>query len=146
MVGYNNLDFDFNSVAIIFKSFERTSFNMMRIVLFIFLLLHGIAHLVGFMVPWKMASPEGLSYKTTILWGKVDLGNTGIRIIGVVWLLLFLAFLAAAAGIWIPFQYWKTFTAFVCALSLVMSVLGLPDSRIGIPVNAIILVTLFMFF
>ena len=119
---------------------------MMRIVLFVLILLHGIAHLVGFMVPWKMASPEGMTYKTTLLGGKVDVGNTGIRIVGVIWLILFLAMMLSAAGIWFTIPSWKSFTVTFCIVSLVMSVIGLPDSRIGIPVNAIILVMVLMFF
>lgn len=47
-----------------------------------FLLLHGVAHLVGFAVPWRLVRSEEVPYKTTILSGTVDVGDVGIRILG----------------------------------------------------------------
>jgi hypothetical protein len=44
----------------------------MRCVLGIFLIAHGIAHLVGFVVSWRIGTLEGAVYKTTILGGMVD--------------------------------------------------------------------------
>ena len=55
----------------------------MRLFFAVFLLMHGIAHLVGFVVPWKLAEMEDAPYKTTIFLDKIDLGDTGIRINGV---------------------------------------------------------------
>lgn len=65
----------------------------MRIGLALLMTLHGFAHLVGFMVPWQLG-PVGGSYKTTLLAGQLDIGNTGIRMVGVFWL-------AGALGFWI---------------------------------------------
>jgi hypothetical protein len=40
----------------------------MRIALALLMTLHGVAHVVGFAAPWKLAA-EKLSYKTTVLSG-----------------------------------------------------------------------------
>ena len=50
------------------------------------LVAHGVAHLVGFAVPWKLVSTAEVPYRTTILGGMIDIGDTGARALGVVWL------------------------------------------------------------
>ena len=44
------------------------------------LFAHGVAHVVGFLIYWRLI-PEGQSwtYKTTLLGGLVDVGDAGIR-------------------------------------------------------------------
>ena len=60
-----------------------------------FLILHGFAHLVGFMVPFRIGNLEEPSYKTTLLGGRLNVGDTGIRVIGFLWLVGAIAFMAA---------------------------------------------------
>jgi hypothetical protein len=49
---------------------------------FAFLLLGpAVAHLVGFVSSWKLATLAELPYKTTVLAGRVDVGDAGIRMI-----------------------------------------------------------------
>jgi hypothetical protein len=47
----------------------------MRFVLAFFLLAHGVAHLVGFVSSWKLATLAELPYKTTVFSGRVDVGD-----------------------------------------------------------------------
>ena len=70
----------------------------MRFVLAFFLLAHGVAHLVGFVSSWKLATLAELPYKTTVFSGRIDVGDAGIRVLGVLWLLTALAFLIAASA------------------------------------------------
>jgi hypothetical protein len=65
----------------------------MRFALSALLIAHGVAHLVGFVVPWKLLSTAEVPYRTTILGGM-------------------------------------------------MFVVGWPEARIGIIVNAVLLATL----
>jgi hypothetical protein len=51
-----------------------------------------MAHLPGFLVPWRLAAPAGMPYTTTVLGGTADLGSVGIRIVSFLWLLAALAF------------------------------------------------------
>ena len=71
----------------------------MRFVLAFLLLAHGVAHLVGFVSSWKLATLAELPYKTTVFSGRVDVGDAGIRVMGVLWLLAALAFLVAAIAV-----------------------------------------------
>ena len=64
----------------------------MRFVLAILLVAHGVAHLVGVVSSWKLAVLPELPYKTVVLSGRVDVGDAGIRVMGVLWLLAALAF------------------------------------------------------
>jgi len=57
---------------------------------------HGAAHSLAFAVAWKLTEPEDLPY-TTKIFGSVDLGAVGIRIVGLLWLAALAAFLLAAA-------------------------------------------------
>lgn len=115
----------------------------MRIFLTALLAVHGFAHLVGFVVPWKLMRPEGTVYTTTILAGRLDLGDAGIRAYGILWLLAALGFWAAAVGVW-NFRSWGlALAAGLAGVSLIMSALSWPDARIGIPVNLVVLAIVF---
>jgi hypothetical protein len=111
----------------------------MRIALAVLMVLHGIAHLPGFLVSWRLTKSAHLPYGTTLLAGRVDVGDAGIRAVGVLWLLAALAFVAAAFATWTSRAGWLPL-ALGCALaSLVLSVLALPASRIGVGVNVLVL-------
>jgi hypothetical protein len=73
----------------------------MRVLLGMVLVLHGLVHLIGFVVPWRLAdlSSEGFVYKTTLLAGNLDIGAVGIQGVGVLWLL-------AAIGFWQGANWW----------------------------------------
>ncbi len=114
----------------------------MNILLAIFLVVHGISHLVGFVVPWKLAVIPEAPYKTTILKGTVDLGDSGIRIFGLIWLLLAVGFGTSAVLLFLKSTAWLPFTALITAVSLILSVLAWPESKVGIPVNILILAVL----
>lgn len=115
----------------------------MRIAIGIFLILHGIAHAVGFAVPWKFIEPEETPYKTTILNGLWNVGDVGIRIVGVIWLVGALAFVATGIGALAALPFWIPLLLYSTIFSLVLSVFGWPEARIGVWIN-IILFALFL--
>jgi hypothetical protein len=114
----------------------------MRIALAVLLALHGVAHLVGFVGSWQLATLEGLTYKTTILAGKLDLGGAGIRAMGVFWLLTAIAFCATAAAAVMNLPWWTLAAMGVALFSLLLCIVALPDARIGVGVNLAILTAL----
>lgn len=114
----------------------------MRFVLGGFLILHGVAHLVGFVVPWKLVQVEDTPYKTTLLGGRWDVGDTGIRVVGILWMLGALAFVAAGAGLLAGFAWWVGTALYASLGSLVLSVFGWPDSRFGAVINVLLLLFL----
>lgn len=114
----------------------------MRTAVAIFMILHGIAHLPGFVVPWRIATFKDTPYKTTLLSGRLDVGDTGIRIIGVLWLAVAIAFVVAGIAMIAGTQWWGVTAICVALVSLVLSLLSLPEARIGVAVNIAILALL----
>lgn len=55
----------------------------MRVVFGLILLGHGFAHLVGFVVPWRLKTLPQMPYKTTPLANSINIGDVGIRVVGV---------------------------------------------------------------
>jgi hypothetical protein len=104
--------------------------------------IHGVAHLVGFVVPWRIATLEETPYKTTILNGSVDVGDTGIRAIGVLWLITALAFLVCAVVVVMQAEWWIWLAMGATLVSFDLTILGWPESRIGVLVNVLIVVLL----
>ena len=112
---------------------------MIRIVLMIVLIVHGLIHLIGFVVPWRLVTIEGMAYKTTLLAGGLNVGDTGMRAVGLLWLLLALGFVVAGGGVVTGQSWWRMLALGVTVLSLVVTILGLPDSPFGVLINLIIL-------
>lgn len=108
----------------------------MRLVLAILFVLHGAAHLVGFVVPWRLASLPDAPRGTTILGGAADVGEAGMRALGIGWLLLTIAFVALAAGLLQDAAWWYPAALAVLGVSAVFCVVGWPAARIGLWVNA----------
>jgi len=75
-------------------------------------------------VPWRLVAPGSAEYSTRILAGKVDLGSVGIRALGIVWLVLAVGFLLAAAATWLRFSWWTGAATWLATVSLVFSSLG----------------------
>ncbi len=111
----------------------------MRYALALLFVAHGVAHLPGFLTSWRLASLEGMAYKTTLLAGSIDVGDVGIRIVGVLWLLAAIGFVIAGVGTALGASWWGTLTAVVASFSLVLSALEWPEARIGVAVNLLIL-------
>jgi hypothetical protein len=106
----------------------------MRFVLAFFLLAHVVAHLV-FVSSWKLATLAELPNKTTVLSGRVDVGDAGIRVMGVLWLLATLAFLVAAIAVASEAGWAVRFTVTAAVASLMLCLVGWPDAGIGVAVN-----------
>jgi hypothetical protein len=92
--------------------------------------VHGLAHLVGFVVPWRLAKMEQVPYKTTALGGSINIGDAGIRVIGILWLAVALAFTVYGIAI-VAQQPWSVVvTTEVIAVSLALRVIQ-AASQIG---------------
>jgi hypothetical protein len=117
---------------------------MLRWVLSIVLIVHGFSHLVGFVVPWGIGEVKDAPYKTTLLADRIDVGDTGIRVFGVLWLIAALAFVVAGVACLTGQEWWITYASWTAAFSLVLGILGWPDARIGVAVDLLILVLLIL--
>ena len=82
--------------------------------------------------------PE-LPFKTTVLNGAVDLGEPGIRMLGVGWLVIAAALCVAAIVTVLRLPGWQTMAGVALGLSMLICILGWPDARLGVLANAVIL-------
>ena len=105
----------------------------------IVLVLHGLVPALGFVALWRVAELEGIAYRTTVLDGRLEIGDTGARILGLAWLALVPAFVVAAYGVATGRRWALPVVGLVAAASLVVSILGLPDSRPGLMIDVAIL-------
>lgn len=104
----------------------------MRYALSALLAVHGVAHLVGFVVPRKV----------TLLAGRVDVGEAGIRVVAVIWLLMAVAMMATAIGVAVQARWAGAVVLPVVIVSLVLCLLELPAARIGLAVNVVLVLWL----
>jgi hypothetical protein len=103
---------------------------------------HGIAHLPGFAVSWRLMSSPEVPYHTTLLHGRWDVGATGIRIVGLLWLLAGGALLAGAALLMTRWPWALVLVGAAAAGSLFLSIVEWPFARIGVGVNIVVLLVL----
>ena len=114
----------------------------MHIALAALFALHGIAHWVGFVIDWRLTAFEDMPTETSLLAGRIDVGEVGMRVVGILWLLTGLAFLVVAVATAWGRAWWMSAALGVTGFSLAMSVLSWPDARVGVYVDTIILVVL----
>jgi hypothetical protein len=115
----------------------------MRYALALLFLMHGIAHFAGFAVPWKLAETPTTHFGTKILGQRIDLGEQGIRLYGVLWLLLALAFAGVALALLMQSSLWYRAAYVVSGISTLSCALSLPHTRVGLWVNLLILAGLY---
>jgi hypothetical protein len=117
---------------------------LINVIAAIYLIVHGVIHLIGFVVFCQIAEIEDISYTTTVLAGKLDIGDVGTRVLGVVWLVIAVALVIAGVTIFFSPAWWWSFTLAVTVASLIVTLLGWPDAKVGLLANIIILLFLFI--
>lgn len=101
----------------------------------IVLLLHGLIHLMGTAVYIKLTTIEGFVYKTTLLGGRWDLGEGGIRVFGVLWALAAIGFIVGAVALLAGWGWWQPVLVGVTLFSLVLTGLDWSVAYAGIIIN-----------
>jgi hypothetical protein len=114
----------------------------MRWVIAIVLALHGIAHLVGFAVSWQLLSSTEVPYKTTLAGGIVDVGAMGMKAVGAMWLALAVAFVLSALSVALQWPMALPVTLTTIIASLVLCAVSLPEARIGLALNVLLIIAL----
>jgi len=103
------------------------------------LILRGLIHLLGFVVYLRLATIGTLPYSTVLLFGALEVGEAGARIYGFPWGLVAVGFVVAGVAVFALLPWWWALILWVTLLSLVLTVLGLPDSWFGVVLNVLIL-------
>jgi hypothetical protein len=112
---------------------------MLSIAAAVVLTVHGFIHLIGFVVPWQLATVDGFPYRTTVLAGLLDVGGTGARAVGGLWLACAVGFVVAGFALWRGEPWPMPLIVGFALASLVLCFLGLPESVLGVAVNLAIL-------
>jgi hypothetical protein len=112
----------------------------MRIALALVLLVHGFAHLVGFLGAWRLTAK--VPYRTTLLAGRLDIGDAGIKVVGVLWLLAAIALAATGLAALARLSSWPAYAQALSVFSLGMCVAGWPEAKFGVAVNVILIAIL----
>jgi len=107
----------------------------MRFLLAFVLFAHGVAHLVGMAGSWKLATFPDVPYQTSIVAGRIEVGDAGMRVVGALWLFAGLLFIVAAAGVATTMPWAFRLTGICIAFSLAMCVTGWPQAHIGLWLN-----------
>ena len=117
----------------------------MRALFAVILLLHGLAHLVGFLMPWHLvpasgnAPPDAMS---RLLGGRVVLTPTSAKAFGILWLVAGLAYALVAIAWWRRTPWSGEALVAVAVASLVLTSAWWPAARIGFALNIGILLAL----
>lgn len=104
---------------------------------------HGAIHLLGFVVDWRLATVQDMPYRATILAGQLSLNATGMHVLGLLWLAAALGFVAVGLGLAWRGRPWRAPLAAVALFSLVVCILGWPDSAFGAVIDVAVLAILF---
>jgi hypothetical protein len=114
----------------------------MRTVLGVLIALHGLVHLIGFLVPWRLLVLPEIPYATTAVWGALELGAVGARLLGVGWLLGALVFLLAALGVVSSAPWAVPMTAVAACFSALLCLAGAPAALAGLVLDLLILLAI----
>jgi hypothetical protein len=103
----------------------------------IFLVLHGFAHLVGLVGAFGWS--KDVPHRTTVLAGRADLGELGIRAVGGLWAAVALLFATTALGILMRATWISPLLLATTMVSLVLCAISLPEAKIGLVIDIVIL-------
>jgi hypothetical protein len=101
--------------------------------------VHGLIHLIGFAVPWRLMTSAEIADPGTALWGRVALSEPMPQVIGLVWLIVAVVLTVAAVGLWTGRGWARSVLAAGAISSVPIAVLGLPSTVMGLAVDVALL-------
>jgi hypothetical protein len=107
-----------------------------------FFAFHGIVHVIGFTVPWKLGGPRTIEYSTSLFNRSLEVGDAGVKLVGLMWLATAFAFLAVAVLLWRRHAWALRLTIALLVVSLGLCIAGLPDSIWGLAIDVALLAIL----
>lgn len=110
----------------------------------IVLVLHGLIHLLGTAVYTQLTTIEGMAYKTTLLGGRWDLGDAGMRIFGALWVVAAIGFVVAAVAVLAGWGWWQPALVSVTLFSLVLTALDWSNAFAGVIIDVAILAVVWL--
>lgn len=110
----------------------------MRYLISVLLVVHGLIHAIGFAGAWGFAEVEGASAAPTNL-VSLEAGSSGVKILGLVWLVALLAFVGAGLLLLSGGPTWRPVALAAAIISMVPIALWWQDAPMGAVANAVVL-------
>jgi hypothetical protein len=111
---------------------------VLRYVIAVLLALHGLIHTLGFAATWQLGQITAIPSTPTFPSGLLA-GSALPRLLGVLWLLLALAFIGAAVGLATTAAWWRGLLFLAAVVSLALCVAWWNDAKFGFVIDIIIL-------
>lgn len=108
------------------------------------LLLHGMAHLVGFFGAYRLSAQ--VPHSTLLFGGRVNVGEPGIRVIGLLWALVAVAFGVAAAGTLLQAAWWLPAALITASISAALCLTTMRETKVGLVLDLLIVFAVGMAF
>ena len=105
----------------------------------ILLVIHGMIHLIGFRVYGQGVQVADMPFKTTFFNGSFDLGISGTRVYGWLWLLPTLGFILAGGGFFLHASWWQPVLIIASLASLIIMGMDWKNAFLGILIDVILL-------
>lgn len=99
------------------------------------LVIHGLIHVLGVVTNWEIAEVDELGASTLF---DVEPGGGPALVLGLLWLVAALGFVAAGVGLAARARWTRTVAAAAAAVSLVVTVMWWSDAWIGAVVSAVV--------
>lgn len=103
-----------------------------------------MVHILGLLIFFEITEIETLPYSTKVLGERVDIGYIGIRLLGIIWLLILIAMVAAGIGLLLGTSWWYSFALWSTVASTVVTILGWSDTKFGLLINVLVFILLFL--
>jgi hypothetical protein len=116
--------------------------QILRFGLPLLMLLHGVAHLPGFVTSWRLRALPDFPYHTVVLRGRVDVRDSGMRILGALWLAAALGFSLSAVGALARDERWLPLALASSLLSIMLCIIEWPIARVGLWVDILVIALL----
>jgi len=105
----------------------------------VLVIIHGLIHLIGFRVYAQAAQVAEMPFKTIFLNGSLDLGASGTRVYGWLWLLPPLGFILAGVGFFLHTSWWQPALIVASLASLIVTGMDWKNAFLGTLIDAILL-------
>lgn len=110
-----------------------------KIIAGLVLIMHGLIHLMGTTVYMNLGKIQDFNYKTTLLNGNWNLGESGIRFFGALWIFPAVGFIVIGVALLMGWSWWQSLLIPVTLFSLILTSLDWNISFGGAGLNLAIL-------
>jgi len=93
----------------------------------------------------RLSAVQGLTYKTTLLGGRWDLGKAGIAVFGALWAVPAVGFVTGAVALAAGWSWWYQVIGVSTVLSLIFTILDWGQAFAGAILNLAVLAALVLF-